>query len=83
MNANLITEGSANRLRNECHTRSRFAQERGKFYFEKVVGMTRNNQGHPIVCHLIDKVAQARRIFLHYRNEHHQFVESYQRVGRN
>jgi len=69
-----------NTLRKEVHTRSRFAQDEGKCQFEKIVALTRNNQGNPIVCAAIDKVAQARRIFLHYRQEHHNFVESNQKL---
>jgi hypothetical protein len=59
--------------------RSKFAYHRGMHYFQKMKDCEK--PGNVMGCAYIDKLTQARRIYLHYNNEVLKYVENVQRTG--
>jgi len=54
--------------RKEEHTRTRFAYERGLYWYEKVKNSI--SSGNVMTCKAMLKFLQARRIYVHYTNEY-------------
>ena len=57
-------------VRKEIHTRTIFANERGLYYFNKIIQARIPETGNIFSCKYMKKFLQARRIYIHYTNEY-------------
>jgi len=57
-------------VRKEAHSRRSFAEDKGRFYYEKMKHIL--NNGNIFNAKATMKYLQARRIYVHYTNEYQQ-----------
>lgn len=56
------------KVRNEVHTRRSFAEDRGRYYYDKMQHVLKS--GNIFTSKSTMKFLQARRIYIHYVNEY-------------